>query len=157
MPGAVFKKESRFGCYAKWGRARARPRSVSVFFGQQEGGHAAVGFGDDPQRIFAPALGRLGRVNRIGRQDAKPGKERLEVALAVFGADNAPITAHMPRQTLQHVIVATGGDCATGSDYLTEFKQSCWNADRLFVVGCPVFGVSHGLISLLFQSLDCDM
>jgi hypothetical protein len=61
--GAV--SASRPAAYAKrGGSARARPWSWSVFARQEEGGCAAVSFGDGPQRVVAKALARLRRVDR---------------------------------------------------------------------------------------------
>jgi hypothetical protein len=48
------------------------PACGSVFPGQQESGHAAVGFGDDPERIISMAFAGFGVVNGVGGQNAIP-------------------------------------------------------------------------------------
>ena len=63
----------------------------SVFFRQQEGGGAPVCLGDYPERIFAPSFGRLGGVDGIGREDAKPAGKRLVVGFGIFGVYAPPI------------------------------------------------------------------
>jgi len=56
----------------KKGAAHARGRRRhSVFARQQERGHAAVGFGDDPERVFAKPFARLCGVDGEGRGDAR--------------------------------------------------------------------------------------
>ncbi|GAB1719093.1 MAG: hypothetical protein NTAFB09_08240 [Nitrosospira sp.] len=48
------------------------PACSSVFPGQQESGHAAVGFGDDPECVISMAFAGLGVVNGVGGQNPIP-------------------------------------------------------------------------------------
>ncbi len=66
-------------------------RKQSILFGQQQRCHAAVGLGDDPQRVFAVALARPGRVDRVDRQDTPAVLQRVVVGRSILDIDTAPI------------------------------------------------------------------
>lgn len=67
----------------------------STFLCQKERGHAAVGFSDDPEAVFAIALGRLRRVNGVSREGTEILDKRLVIHGRVFGADVSPIATYM--------------------------------------------------------------
>jgi hypothetical protein len=105
------------------------PAWASVFFGQQEGGHAAVGLGDDPERVVAKSLARHRIVNVVCGQDAIPRLQGLVIGLPIFLAHATPITAHMAVEATVkqgHVPYAYG---AVGRHHLPKQEK---RTDRLF-------------------------
>lgn len=70
---------------------------------QEEGGGAAVGLGDDPQRVLAPALARLGLVDGVGGQQPAAMLKGLVVRGLVLDIDTAPITLHVPAEAFKDV------------------------------------------------------
>ena len=73
------------------------PALALVFFRQQERGHPAVCFRDDPEGVLPETLAGLFRINRIGRQDTKPLFGGLVVRFPVFFTNGTPQSPRMCR------------------------------------------------------------
>ena len=89
------------------GRFFAHGPGCSIFIPQQERGRAAVGFGDDPQSIFAKVFARFPRVNRVGRENPETLLQRFVVAGRILRTDDAPISAREAKNIRANVPVNT--------------------------------------------------
>src|SRR5271166_3964576 len=104
----------------------------SVLVRQKERRHAPVGLRDDPERIFAKALARLLRVNRIGGQDAKPVLHGVVIGLPVLAANAAPIADGMTLETVKPLLVGRRCQRSLGGDDLPEVEaRTAGNEDVL--------------------------
>jgi hypothetical protein len=131
------KKEARAGGEKEAAGAGA---ARSVLAGQEEGGHAAVGLGDDPEGVVAVALAGLGGVDGISREDAVAVAHRLGVGRCVLGADTAPIAPDMAAEIDFELPRVCLFERAGGGDDLAQREQGgrvgwfggCLHDDFLF-------------------------
>ena len=135
---------------ANWnGTIRQNPRrfqrrghlgAALIFIRQEECRYASVGFGDDPERIFAKSLAGLRRVDWIGREDTRTILHGCVIGGRVVPGNFTPITAGMPREALCQMLFRTGVQCAGRTDDIAKVEKPVGYDDYGFHCTSPAPG-----------------